>query len=79
MPIAGVGAKVDNLTNDMAEVRNAVADLTTQVNRLQQQLTDINNAIKVMQAPPAAPPPVSGTGPGTSGPPRRQRLYSPMR
>lgn len=68
-PIAGVGAKVDNLNNDMAEVRNSVSDLTTQVNRLQQQLTDINNAIKVMQAPPAPPPSgVSGI-PGSSAPP----------
>jgi TolA-binding protein len=69
MPIAGVGAKVDNLSNDMAEVRNSVADLTTQVNRLQQQLTDINNAIKVLQAPPAAPPPAASGVPGASAPP----------
>jgi TolA-binding protein len=69
MPLAGVGAKVDNLNNDMAEVRNSVADLTTQVNRLQQQLTDINNAIKVMQAPPAPPPPSASGAAGTSAPP----------
>jgi TolA-binding protein len=67
-PIAGVGAKVDNLNNDMSEVRNAVSDLNSQMNRLQQQLTDINNALKVMQAPPAAPPTASGA-PGSGGPP----------
>jgi TolA-binding protein len=53
----------------MSEVRNSVADLTTQINRVQQQLTDINNAIKVIQAPPAAPPPSASGVPGSSAPP----------
>jgi TolA-binding protein len=69
MPIAGVGVKVDNLNNDMAEVRNSLSDLTTQVNRLAQQLSDINNAIKVMQAPPAPPPPGASGAPGSTAPP----------
>src|SRR5438552_1945219 len=50
-PVAGLTAKMDNVTNDMSEIRNSLADLTTQVNRMQQQLTDVNNAIKVIQAP----------------------------
>jgi tol-pal system protein YbgF len=68
-PVAGLAAKVDNLANDSAEIRNSVADLTTQINRIQQQLTDINNAIKVIQAPPAAPPPPAGdaTNPSAAG------------
>ncbi len=53
----GLSTKVDNLNNDMAEVRNSVADVNTQVNKILQLLTDVNNAIKVMQAPAAAPPP----------------------
>jgi TolA-binding protein len=56
-PVAGLTAKVDNANNDISDVRSSITDLTTQMNRIQQQLTDINNAIKVMQAPPAAPPP----------------------
>jgi TolA-binding protein len=65
-PIAGLATKVDNVSNDTAEVRNAVADLTSQVNRIQQQLTDINNALKVIQQPAAAPPPPGGdTSAGT--------------
>src|ERR1700686_4654679 len=31
-PVAAVAAKVDNLNNDSAEVRNSLADLTTQMN-----------------------------------------------
>jgi tol-pal system protein YbgF len=56
-PVAGLTAKVDNATNDISDVRGSMTDLTTQLNRIQQQLSDINNAIKVMQAPAAAPPP----------------------
>jgi tol-pal system protein YbgF len=55
-PVAGLTAKLDNANNDISDVRSSITDLTTQMNRIQQQLTDINNAIKVMQAPPAAPP-----------------------
>jgi tol-pal system protein YbgF len=69
-PVAGLTAKMDNVANDMSEVRNALSDLTTQVNRIQQQLTDVNNAVKVIQAPPAAPPPSNSNpdaGPGTAG------------
>jgi TolA-binding protein len=55
-PVAGLTAKVDNANNDLSEVKNSMADLTTQLNRLQQTLTDMNNQIKVLQAPPAAPP-----------------------
>ena len=50
-PVAGLSTKVDNLNNDMAEVRNSVADVNTQVNKILQLLTDVNNAVKVIQAP----------------------------
>ncbi|MGA2713555.1 MAG: tetratricopeptide repeat protein [Bryobacteraceae bacterium] len=82
-PVAAVAAKVDNLNNDSAEVRNSLADLTTQMNRVIQLLTDMNNAIKVLQAPPAPPPPSNtnpdsaGVQPGarTSAPPPAATLY----
>lgn len=67
-PVAGLASKVDNVSNDMAEVKNSLSDLNTQINRLKTQLTDINNAIKVLQAPPAPPPPTD-TGAGKSAPP----------
>jgi TolA-binding protein len=64
-PVAGLTAKVDNANNDISDVRNSMADITTQLNRIQQILADMNNAIKVMQAPAAAPPP-SNTNPDTA-------------
>jgi TolA-binding protein len=66
VPVAGLSARVDNIHNDVSEVKNAVMDLNTQLNRQQQMLTDINNAIKVLQAP-AAPPPPNLNQDGTAG------------
>lgn len=80
-PVAGLTAKADNTANDVSDLRSGMTELTTQMNRMQQQLTDINNAIKVMQAPQAAPPPPAGVAgspaAGTAGgpPPSPKDLY----
>ncbi len=55
-PIAGLAAKVDNTNNDVSEVRNSMADLNTSMNKVMQKLNDIDNVLKVLSAPPAAPP-----------------------
>ena len=77
-PIAGLTAKVDNTNNDLSDVRNSMADITTQLNRIQQTLTDMNNAIKVIQAPPIAPP-SQNTNPDAAArnlpPPSAKSLY----
>jgi TolA-binding protein len=65
-PVAGLAAKVDNTNNDVAEVRNSVADLTVSINKILQILTDMNNTLKVLQTPPA-PPPGSATAPTGGG------------
>ncbi len=65
-PVAGLAAKVDNANNDISDVKSSMADITSQLNRIQQLLADINNAIKVIQAPPAAPPPLN-TNPDSPG------------
>jgi TolA-binding protein len=63
-PIAGLVAKVDNLNNDSSEVRNSLTDLNAQMNRVLQKLTDIDNAIKVLQAPAPPPPTVQNSDAG---------------
>lgn len=63
VPVSALAAKVDNTNNDMAEVRNQVAELTTQVNKIYALLNDLNNAVKLIQAPAAAPPPTAGGPP----------------
>jgi tol-pal system protein YbgF len=80
-PVAGLSAKVDNANNDLSDVRTAMGEITVQINRMQTQLNDINNAIKVMQAPQAAPPPPNGSGAGFGGasasvPPSAKALWT---
>lgn len=60
-PISGLAAKVDNTNNDVAEIRNQVADLNSRLNRMASTLESINNNLKVMQAA-AAPPPAPAAG-----------------
>lgn len=66
-PVAGVGAKVDTMANDFAGLREAVTDLSSRMGKLQNQIADINSAIKVLAAPPA-PPPAGGTTAGGAPP-----------
>jgi len=66
-PVVGLGARMDQVSTDVRTVSQAVADLTSMIAKLQSQLTDLNNAVKVIQQPPAAPPSAGGTGmPGTT-------------
>lgn len=78
-PITGLAAKVDNTNNDVAEVRNSVADLNSSLNKILQKLGDLNDAVKVLQAPPAAPPAAANGGgppPGTPQTPPAAVLFS---
>jgi TolA-binding protein len=56
-PVVGLSTRMDNLSNDIRTLQQSVADLTSMLQKLQAQMTDLNNAVKVMQAPPPAPPP----------------------
>lgn len=60
--VVDLGAKMDSMTTDFSALRESVADISSQVGKLQQQMTDIGNAVRTIQAPPVAPPP---TGPGS--------------
>jgi TolA-binding protein len=63
-PVVGVGAKLDQMSTDVSALRESVSDITSQMGKLQQQMTDLGNAVRTIQAPPAAPPPANGAGPG---------------
>jgi TolA-binding protein len=65
-PVASVGARMDQMSTDFRNLQNAVSDLTSIINKLQAQLTDLNNAVKILQAPPSPPPPTAG-GPTIGG------------
>jgi tol-pal system protein YbgF len=75
---AGVGSKVDGMSGDVQALRAAVEDITGRLGKLQQQITDLNKAVQVVQAcapPPPAPgavnpgSPTPGPGGAVSGPP----------
>src|SRR5579871_3746225 len=67
-PVADVGAKIDQVTTDVQALRESVNDIASQVGKLQQQMTDVSNAVRTIGSPAAAPPPATGapTGPGAA-------------
>jgi len=65
-PVVGLSTRLNEMGGELRTLSQAVGDLTALVNRLQVQLTDINNAIKVIQQPPVAPPPQSGQPGGSA-------------
>jgi TolA-binding protein len=76
-PIAAMNSRIDGLSNDMQAMQNSIADQNAKMGRIQQQLTDLLNAVKTMQAPAPPPPATEGTslplaggaGPSAAGPP----------
>jgi len=64
-PVVGLTTRMNALSDDLHTVTQAVSDLASQISKIQSQLTDLANAVKVMAAPPAPPPPTGGTGTGT--------------
>jgi len=69
--VVDMGAKIDALSTDFTALRESVTDIASQVGKLQQQMVDIGNAVRTIQAPAPAPPAEPGaasvtgdTGPG---------------
>jgi TolA-binding protein len=67
-PIAGLAAKADNTNNDVSELRNSVTEIVSTMNKLLTKVSDMNEAIKVLQAPPAPAPGAATTGGAATGP-----------
>jgi len=62
--VTDMGAKVDAMTTDVNALRESVADISSQVGKLQQQMVDIGNAVRTIQTPAAPPPSVPPGGGG---------------
>lgn len=67
--VSGLGTKVDSLAEDFKYVRENVGEISEKLGKLQQQVVDLNNAVRTMQAPPAPPPAATGGSAAPSGPP----------
>jgi TolA-binding protein len=54
--VAQQGARIEHANESLNTVQQAMADLTASVNKLQTQVGDVGNTLKVLAAPPVAPP-----------------------
>jgi len=66
-PVVGLTTRMTEMSGRMDTLTQAVTDLTTLLNRMQAQLTDINNQVKTIQAPPIQPPNASQPQGGPGG------------
>jgi len=70
-PLATMNSRMDQMANEFQALRESNSDLSSRIAKIQAQLDDIANTIKIMQAPPAPPPQTTpgatpGTAPGTA-------------
>jgi len=65
-PVANLGVKVDQMGEEMRNVRESVTDMNSRLSKFDARLTDIKNAITVAANPPQAPP-SSGNPPPAAG------------
>jgi tol-pal system protein YbgF len=72
-PVAGLGTKVEEMSNSFQQLQNSMADVSARLARVEQQMLDMKNAVSTMQSPAAPPPSTtpggSAVGPTSSGPP----------
>jgi tol-pal system protein YbgF len=79
-PVAGLNAKIDEMSTAFQQVQNGMADVTTRLGNLEQQMKDLSNQVRTINTPAAAPPSGGGAtapGPTSSGiPPDGKTLYA---
>jgi TolA-binding protein len=68
-PVATLGSKIDQMSDDFRAVGNSVAELVKRMNALDSKLSDISSAIRILQTPPtpAPVPAANATGPSCPG------------
>jgi TolA-binding protein len=64
-PVANVGQKLDQMSEDFRAVRESVLDMNTRMSKLDAKMADLQNLINTTRSAPAAPPPSVG-GPGAA-------------
>lgn len=64
-PVAGLNAKLEQVATQLSTTQDSLSDVNARLGRLEQRMVDLENAVKIIQAPPAQPP--SGSAGG--GPP----------
>jgi len=68
-PVANLAIKLDQMAGEFQSLKESINDMNARMNRLQAQVVDLGNQIKVMASPPPPPPPpAESTGPPTPPP-----------
>lgn len=62
-PVAGLNGKIDEMTTAFQQVQNGMADVTTRLGNLEQQMKDLSNQMRTINTPAAAPPSGGGSSP----------------
>src|SRR5579864_3204011 len=65
-PVVNVGSKIEEMSTAFQQVQNSMTDVTARIGKLEQQITDLSNAVRTINSP--APPPGSTTGGSGPGP-----------
>lgn len=65
LPVATLSTKLDQAASDSLALRESLAETDARLKRMEQKLVDVENAVRIMQAPPL-PPSASGA---MGGPP----------
>jgi TolA-binding protein len=69
-PVNNLNTRVESMGEDTRALRDALADLSARLERMDAKITDLKNQMQIMQNPPAAPgAPGSVTTPGAPGQP----------
>lgn len=60
-PVANVGQKLDQMSEDFRAVRESVLDMNTRMSKLDAKIADLENLINTVRTPAVAPPPAPGS------------------
>ena len=66
-PVANLGNKLDQMSEDFRTVREAVLDMNQRLGKLDAKITDVGHLIDVIKNPPSAPPQDAGSAPAITG------------
>ena len=66
-PVVGLSTRMDNLTTELRSTEQNITDVASQLTKILATLDDMDKAIKVINTPPAPPPPLDAGSATQSG------------
>src|SRR5579885_3407642 len=66
-PVGGLSTQVNTMGDDVRSLKDAIADLSARLERMDAKMTDLKNQLQIIQNPPSAPGATTPGGPGTPG------------